>query len=200
MAKSRTKLSERRFNRFMSTCQEINGKDFYDPEEIQKVKDVRKDSDEITDSVEEILTALEGIYRGKAQKKELKEFEEYMVTIIERRSQTVTLFKDTIVSMEVKRNKENIKRDTDSGRGTERREGGEEGRQGKDTQFKEPVGGCPDMITREYSPPMGKRLGGDHAAMHQKMPEQKTSSHVLSKGLSSRGLLNLPCGCRFSGG
>ena len=42
LAKSRTKLSERRYNKFVATCKEINGRDSYDPEDVQKVKDARR--------------------------------------------------------------------------------------------------------------------------------------------------------------
>ena len=59
------KLSERRFHRFKSEMEEVKEKCFYYEADFQKIEDLRKDTEETTDRLEEIIIYLEGVYMGR---------------------------------------------------------------------------------------------------------------------------------------
>ena len=64
------KLAERRFTKFEKDVEEIIGRTYYDEEDFKKVKDLKRETDKITDKYEEIITYFESIYAGKPGKKE----------------------------------------------------------------------------------------------------------------------------------
>ena len=75
---SQKKLSERRFDRFKSGMEKVKKRGFYNEADFQKIKDLRKDKEETTERLEEIITCLEGVYMGRGNRsKELKEIEDY---------------------------------------------------------------------------------------------------------------------------
>ena len=52
---------------------------FSDESDIEMFKNLRRDTDETSDRMEEIITIIEGIYIGKGKKtKELKNIEDYL--------------------------------------------------------------------------------------------------------------------------
>ena len=55
--------------------EEVKDRGFYDETDLQKIKDLRRDTEETTDRFKEIITFLESVYTGKGKKKE-KESEE----------------------------------------------------------------------------------------------------------------------------
>ena len=81
------KLAERKFRRFGRDIQEVIDKDHYDEDDFRKVKEIKKDTEAITDKYEEILTYLDSVYSAKPKKmeKELKEVKENFEEIEQRR-------------------------------------------------------------------------------------------------------------------
>ena len=68
------RLAERRFQRFDRDSQEMIEKDHYEEDDFKKLKEIKKDTEVITDKYEEALTYLDSAYSAKATKftKELK--------------------------------------------------------------------------------------------------------------------------------
>ena len=55
---------------------EVKERGCYNETNFQKIKDLRKDTEETTDRLEEILTVLEGVYIGGSRVKETKELKD----------------------------------------------------------------------------------------------------------------------------
>ena len=75
LAVANKKLSEIRLDKFKEGIEEVKDRGFYDETDFQKIKDLRRDTEETTDRFKKIITFLESVYTGKGKKKE-KESEE----------------------------------------------------------------------------------------------------------------------------
>ena len=95
---------------------------FYDEADFQKIKTLRKDTEETSDRLEEIITHLEGVYMRKGKRsKELKAIKDYYIIITERRAEVIRLSKEATKVVETSRNavkeaKDRERREDNSGR------------------------------------------------------------------------------------
>ena len=97
VAESQKKLSERRFDRFKLGMEEVKERGFYDEADLQKIKDLRKDTEEITYRLEGIITYLQGVYMGRGKRsKELKEIEDYYIVITQTRAEVIKLSRNAV--------------------------------------------------------------------------------------------------------
>ena len=107
MEASQRKLSERKFDRFKAGMEEVKERGYYDEADIQVVKNLRRDTEETTDRLEEIIRYLEGVYIGREKtNKELKDIEDYFNVNKERRANLIKLSKEATDIVEVNRNKD----------------------------------------------------------------------------------------------
>ena len=96
------------FERFSEGCTEVIGRRYDDQEDTQIIKDLRKDTEAMTERFEDALSLLETKYKRR-RKKEVKKVESNWLVIQERRRQTFQLEKDAFKAIEVFRNKEEEK-------------------------------------------------------------------------------------------
>ena len=77
-----------------------------DEDDFQKIKDLRRDTEETTNRFEEIITFLEGVYspKGKKKEKELEDIDKCFEVITERRDTVIKLSKEATTVVEVNRN------------------------------------------------------------------------------------------------
>ena len=105
------KLAERRFRRFEREIQEMIDKEHYEEDDFRKVKEIKKDTEVITDKYEEILTYLDSAYSAKPKKmdKELKEVTENFDEIEQRRDTVRQKIKEANEHIETERTKDEVK-------------------------------------------------------------------------------------------
>ena len=147
------KLAERRFTKFEEDVEEIIGRTYYDEEDFKKVKDLKRETDKITDKYEEIITYFESIYAGKPGKKEkgIKEIVKNYQEITERRDSVRKKVKEANEAIETARNEEAVKRRAENTRRNGERRGEGE-RPVTEKQFKQPTGTLLSKISRDYTP------------------------------------------------
>ena len=61
MAVANKKLSEKRLDKFKKGIEEVKDRGFYDETEFQKIKHLRRDTEETNDRFKEIITFLENV-------------------------------------------------------------------------------------------------------------------------------------------
>ena len=156
------KLAERRFTKFEEDVEEIIGRTYYDEEDFKKVKDLKMETDEITDKFEKIITYLESCYAGKPGKKEnkIKDIVKNYQEITERRDSVRTKVKEANGAIEAARNEEAVRRREEiTKRNGEGRGEGE--RPVTEKQFKQPTGTLPSKISRDYTPLVAQDWAAD---------------------------------------
>ena len=79
---------------------------FFDEEDFQKIKDLRRDTVETTTRFEEIITFLDGVYspKGKKKEKELEDIDKCFEVITDRRDTVIRLSKEATTALEAIRN------------------------------------------------------------------------------------------------
>ena len=83
----------------------VNERGFYDKADFQKIKTLRRDTEETTDRLKDIITYLEGVYIGRGKRNnEIKEIEDYYNGITERRAGVIKLSKEATDIVEISRN------------------------------------------------------------------------------------------------
>ena len=123
----------------------------YHKTDLQKIKGLRKDTEETADKLEEIITYLEDFYMGRRKRsKELKEIEDYYTVITEKRDEVIKPADTVKVNRNTdKATKERERRENNTGKRDADGERGEKRRPGEVKQFKEPTGGS-HKKTRKY--------------------------------------------------
>ena len=124
IAASQKKLSERRFDRIKKGMEEMKERGFYNVADFQNIKDLRKDTEETTDKLEEIITYMEGVYISKGKRnKEPKEIDDYYIEITQRRADVIKLSKEATDTVEPNINADKARKEREGGeRDTGRRE------------------------------------------------------------------------------
>ena len=100
-------LAERRFGRVSEGSAEVKDRGFYEQEDTQIVKGLRRDTEAVTYNFEKALSRFESKYKGKVKKqKELQEVESNWPIIKDTRTCTIQLAKEDFTAMKEFRKKE----------------------------------------------------------------------------------------------
>ena len=135
---------------------------FDDPDNVQMIRDLRKDSETVTGRLEYGFSPLESAYRTQGNKKTLQELEPNFPVLAERRrtiAQRAKKFSETVTKKKQIKRKRPKESSTTIKEGTQNQGGLR--RSHERGQFKEPTGQVPEKISREYSPLMAGKLANE---------------------------------------
>ena len=156
------KMVGRRFNRFECDIAVIE-KGCYNEEDLKNVKDLNKDTEEITDRYEDIITYLDSVYSAKPakKKKDMKEVADNFTEVTERRNTLRKKVKEANKAIEAARNKEEVNKGKNGKEASSKdgRRGGSKHEAKK--QFKQPTGVLPDRISSKHIPLMDQDWASD---------------------------------------
>ena len=147
------KMAERQYGRFTKELQEMLDKDFYEDEDVNIVKEKKKEVLRYITAYEETLSWLETKYSviGKTKKKEVDSIDESYKTLEERRDAVRETCKEVLEKIDKWKNEEAARKKAENSDNTRRRSRSAT-RGGGDKQFKQPSGPTPDKISREFTP------------------------------------------------
>ena len=147
------KMAERKYGRFTKDIQEMLEKTFHEDEDVNNVKEKRKEVLSYTTAYEENLSWLETKYsvQGPTKKKELDLIDKSYKTLEERRDAVRETCKEVLEKIDKWKNEEAVRKKAENSDNTRRRSRSAT-RGGGDKQFKQPSGPAPDKISREFTP------------------------------------------------
>ena len=147
------KMAERQYGRFTKELQEMLEKSFYEDEDVNMVKEKRKEVLSYTTAYEDNLSWLETKYSvlGPTKKKEVESIDKSYKTLEDRRDAVRETCKEVLKRIDEWKNEEAAKRKAENSDNTRRRSRSKT-RGGGDKNFKQPSGPAPNAISREFKP------------------------------------------------